>query len=68
MKDYKKLGKIDEFIIYFDTVDKDYFGVRIGFKDEIIRADTLEEIKDRALNYRNELADFLKTSFRKACL
>ena len=58
MKDYKKLGKIGEFVVYYDTVDKKYFGERIGFKNEIINADSLEELKHRALNYGDELADY----------
>ena len=57
MKDIVKIGKIGEFIVYLDNVDGGYIGERIVTK-EIIRADTIEELKDRALNYRDELADY----------
>ena len=54
---YVKIGKAGEFTIYFEPKSQTYFGKRIR-TGEIIRADTLEDLKSRAKNYRNELSDY----------
>ena len=54
---YVKIGKVGEFSIYFEPESQTYFGKRM-VTGEVIRADTLEDLKTRAKNYRNELSDY----------
>ena len=54
---YVKIGKAGEFTIYFEPKSQTYFGKRM-VTGEVIRADTLEDLKSRAKNYRNELSDY----------
>ena len=54
---YVKIGKAGEFTIYFEPTAQTYFGKR-KVTGEVIRADTLEDLKSRAKNYRNELSDY----------
>jgi len=55
---YVKIGKVGEFSIYFEPKSQTYFGKRM-VTGEVIRADSLEDLKYRAKNYRNELSDYL---------
>jgi len=64
---YVKIGKVGEFTIYFEPTTQTYFGKRM-VTGEIIRADTLEDLKYRAKNHRNELADYFAQMLRDSGL
>lgn len=64
---YTKIGKIGEFTIYFEPKSQTYFGKR-DVTGEVIRADTLEDLKYRAKKYRDELSDYFSQILKSSGL